>query len=269
MKMKIAASIRMIPGETFREKLYTAAEMGFEGLEIRIPEEEAVEENIREAEKALAETGLTACALLVPGAAFARVLDSREALEAKKAHAMGALRLSARLQTPVLLTPEYRSQDPLPLFDVRRPDAEEQKLLTEFLAFASDYAGRVGTKCFMEPVNRYESHFFHTLGEAAAAIDEAGAENVLILADLFHMHFEERDPAEALRKYASRIGHVQIGDSNRLLPGQGHTDFRPDFAALRECGYEGCVALECGVEGDPAAELPACIRRLRRLMEEQ
>lgn len=266
--MKIASSTWMIPGNSFREKLHHAAEMGFEGMEVRLLEEAATEENIRELEEAFAETGLLPCSLLVPGDTFRRPLCDRDTLEMKKAHARKALEIAARLQAPTLLAPEYHYQNPLPLFDIKCPDEEEQALLTEFLSFASEYAGKVGAKCLIEPINRYETHFYHTLAEAAAAIEAAGAENVLILADLFHMYFEEKDVASAIARYGSSIGHVQIGDSNRMLPGQGHTDFRPAFRELKRSGYTRGIALECGIEGDPEVELPMCVRRLKAMIEE-
>jgi sugar phosphate isomerase/epimerase len=49
---------------------------------------------------------------------------------------------------------------------------------------------------------------------------------------------------------------MQIGDSNRLQPGAGHIDFTAAFAALADIGYEGYLAMECGVDGEPAEVLP-------------
>jgi sugar phosphate isomerase/epimerase len=62
------------------------------------------------------------------------------------------------------------------------------------------------------------------------------------------------------------IGHVQLGDSNRELPGQGHTDFAAGFAALRRAGYEGYLALECRIPPEPERDLAACAAYLRGCM---
>jgi sugar phosphate isomerase/epimerase len=86
-----------------------------------------------------------------------------------------------------------------------------------------------------------------------------------ILADFFHMSIEESDIASSIRKASDWIGYVHLADSNRLLPGLGHTDFRSGFAALKESGYKGWMSLECGVPGDPAETLAAS----RRFMASQ
>lgn len=265
--MKVASSTWMIPGDSFSEKLNTAVAMGFEGMEVRLLEECATPENIRELQMAFRSTDLLPCSLLVPGPTFRQSLSSPEVLQKKKDHAMLALDIAAQLNAPTLLAPEYGAQNPLPLFDrPRRPSAEEHDLLVEFLSFASDYAGNVGAVCLLEPLNRYETHFYYTLGDCAEVIDEAKAVNVKILADLFHMSIEESNVKEALLRYGSYVGHVQIGDNNRLLPGQGQTSFLPAFSALKTIGYQGGIALECGILGEPVQELPKCVRHLKDLI---
>lgn len=266
--IKVASSTWMIPGEDFTEKLALAADMGFEGMEIRLLEEAATAENLRQLSDGFSSGKLFPCSLLVPGDTFRRSLCDRAALDAKKDHAMRALDIAAQLHAPTCLAPEYRYQDPLPLFDMKRPSPAEWELLLEFLSFASDYAGKVGAECLIEPLNRYETHFYYTLADGARAIDEAGAVNVKIMADLFHLGIEEVDVAAAIRSYGKYIGHVQIGDSNRQLPGQGHTNFMPAFRALKEIGYDRCIALECGILGDPVAELPKCARRMKDMLRD-
>ena len=90
---------------------------------------------------------------------------------------------------------------------------------------------------------------------------------MFLLADFFHMNIEERDIPEAVRTGGERILHVHLGDSNRYLPGQGHTDFRGGFAALREIGYDRFMALECSIQGEPDAVLPQCAAYLRECQD--
>lgn len=265
--IKVASSTWMIPGNNFTEKLALAAEMGFEGMEVRLLEEAATAENLRQLSEGFSWGKLFPCSLLVPGDTFRRSLCDRTALESKKDHAMRALDIAAQLHTPTCLAPEYHYQDPLPLFDMKRPSPAEWELLLEFLSFASDYAGKVGAECLIEPLNRYETHFYYTLADGARAIDEAGAVNVKIMADLFHLGIEEVDVAASIQRYGKYIGHVQIGDSNRCLPGQGHTDFIPAFHALKEIGYDRCIALECGILGNPMEELPKCAQRMKDMLQ--
>ena len=62
-------------------------------------------------------------------------------------------------------------------------------------------------------------------------------DNVVILADLFHMNIEEANIADALLAYGKRIGHVHFVDSNRRPAGCGHMEYAPIAAALKEISY--------------------------------
>jgi sugar phosphate isomerase/epimerase len=95
-----------------------------------------------------------------------------------------------------------------------------------------------------EPLNRYETNLFNTLGEAAAFLGTLRTGNVKLLADLFHLNIEEADPAGALRAAGAHVGHVHWADSNRRAAGLGHTDFAAAAAALRAGGYAGYVSAE-------------------------
>ena len=46
---------------------------------------------------------------------------------------------------------------------------------------------------------------------------------------------------------------MHLADSNRQQPGLGHTDFRPALAALKQIGFNGYMALECGIKGERKA----------------
>ncbi|HEY0128042.1 MAG TPA: TIM barrel protein, partial [Rubrobacteraceae bacterium] len=60
--------------------------------------------------------------------------------------------------------------------------------------------------------------------------------------------------------------HVHLADSNRVQPGAGHTDFARAFEALRSVGFEGYMAMECGIRGDAREVLPEVVRHLRSMM---
>ena len=88
------------------------------------------------------------------------------------------------------------------------------------------------------------------------------------MADLYHMNIEEANLAASIRDNSTFIGHVHLADSNRLLPGHGHTDFVEPFRALRTSGFEGWCALECSVPGEPTETLPAAVRFIRDAWEQ-
>ena len=97
---------------------------------------------------------------------------------------------------------------------------------------------------FLEPLNRYEADDLLTLGQGAAVIREVGAPNLKLLADTFHMNIEERDLAASLRQHAALLGHVHLVDSNREVPGHGHTDIQSVLRALLDVQYQGYLCFE-------------------------
>ena len=113
-----------------------------------------------------------------------------------------------------------------------------------------------------EPLNRYETNMCCTMAQGAALLESLDTDNVKLLADLFHMNIEEADLHQTLRQNAGRYHHVHLADSNRKLPGQGHMPYPDLFRTLRETGFDGAAALECGIMGDPREELPRCRERM-------
>jgi sugar phosphate isomerase/epimerase len=87
-----------------------------------------------------------------------------------------------------------------------------------------------------------------------------------VMADLYHMNIEERDPPGALAAAGAHLRHVHLSDSNRLQPGAGHIDFAAAFHALRQIGYDGFMAIECRLDGPPEAALRESARFLREAM---
>ncbi|MHB8089472.1 MAG: sugar phosphate isomerase/epimerase family protein, partial [Anaerolineaceae bacterium] len=86
---------------------------------------------------------------------------------------------------------------------------------------------------------------YHKLSEAAEILDEVDNRNLGILADVFHINIEEADTEKAILDAKDWIKHVQLGDNNRLLPGQGQFHFEPFFNGLKKIGYTGYLAFEC------------------------
>lgn len=70
------------------------------------------------------------------------------------------------------------------------------------------------------------------------------------------MSIAEANVGESIRVAGSLIKHVQLGDSNRLEPGAGHYDWPETLDALDLIGYDGWLAMECGLSGPAADVLP-------------
>ncbi len=117
-------------------------------------------------------------------------------------------------------------------------------LLGESLQRLGKQAAKFGVPLIYEPLNRYETNLCNTLADGVALIESRGIENVVLLADLFHMNIEEIDLAEALRSAGRHLGHVHFVDSNRRPVGAGHIDVDDVASALESIGYQGYASAE-------------------------
>ena len=115
-------------------------------------------------------------------------------------------------------------------------------------------------------MNRYETHFIKRLEQAVDVCETVNIEHVKTMGDFFHMSIEESSIQASLELAIDYIVHIHLADSNRLLPGQGHINFKPSFELLRKNGYSNYLALECGIHGNPDLELSKCISYLKKLM---
>ncbi|MFC2030794.1 sugar phosphate isomerase/epimerase family protein [Chloroflexota bacterium] len=260
MPIKLAASSMLAVGQTPMEQLRFFRRCGFSGMELRLTLSEgklpAYLDNLR---AALENTGMEICSVIVPDSTWSLRFDDREAMEAKLATLVRNLRIAGPLGAVSLFCPEYRTQHPLPLWDPPPlMTKHERALLVELLKRAADVAEKVDGAIVIEPLNRYETHLVHRLEDAAELCTNAGSPRVGILADFYHMNFEEVDIEKSILATAPLIRHVQLADSNRLLPGQGHLDFKPGLRALVQAGYDRFVALECRAEDPLETALPRC-----------
>jgi hydroxypyruvate isomerase len=99
----------------------------------------------------------------------------------------------------------------------------------------------------VEPVNRRDipEFFLGTSSEALRLLDEAGAPNLALQYDVYHMQRSEGELVETIRANLRRIGHIQIADNpGRHQPGTGEINFRYLLDALDRMGYGGYVSLE-------------------------
>ena len=96
----------------------------------------------------------------------------------------------------------------------------------------------------MEVVNRFEQFMLNTCDEAIEYVEAVGSPNAKVMLDTFHMNIEENFLGEAILKTNDKLGHLHIGENNRLPPGYGHIPWTEISAALRKINYEGYVVME-------------------------
>jgi len=141
-------------------------------------------------------------------------------------------------------------------------DAQRDQVIAA-LARLDARAGALGVRLGIEPVNRYESYMVNTLDQGAAMIRAAGAHNMFLHMDTFHMNIEEVDMCAAIRKVGKRLVDVHVADNNRLAPGMGNLDWQCLVGTLREIGYDGALTMEAvaPVDRTPASPWPDQVER--------
>ena len=70
-------------------------------------------------------------------------------------------------------------------------------------------------------------------------IEETGMDNVGFHLDTFHMHLEEKDSADAIRRAGKKIFHFHACENDRGVPGTGQVRWNEIAKALKEIELSG------------------------------
>jgi len=134
----------------------------------------------------------------------------------------------------------YWPLDPTLPMDKEADTARAIKNMRELSKLAEDCDVVLG----MEVLNRYEGYMINTCEEAIQFCDAVGSDYVKIMLDTFHMNIEETNMADAIRKAGSKLGHLHLGEQNRLVPGKGSLPWVEIGQALRDINYQGAGVME-------------------------
>lgn len=259
--MKIALQMGLIPGAHIPDKQRWAADHGVEGLEIGAGDCQAdrADATLRAYENSpvpvVSVCGNPSFDFLDPSAEKRRqsMAESKQCLSVA-----GKLGAVGQIIPPIFGSP--RLPDLSPLED---PITLEKRLLVELVKELGDAAQAAGAKLLLEPLNRYEQHLLRRQADGVEIIERAGHPSVALIPDFFHMHIEETNTPAALRAAGRHVQHIHLADNTRMEPGTGDIDFVAGFRALREIGFTGYMAFECGITGgDAAAREAALIKSL-------
>lgn len=217
---------------------HKAAAAGYDGVEISLVA--GLEMDIPLIARTAAEHGLT----VLCSTGLSPEMDiSSPVSDVRRAgvdHLRRCLEQAAELGSPILGGVTYATWMGFP----ERDHDGYRERSAETLAEVAPYARRLGVDICLEVLNRFETFMFNTVSDCLRFIDMVGEEGVLAELDTFHMNMEEDDLADAVRRAAGRIGHVQVAANNRRAPQYGHIDWTAFRAALDEAGYEGWVVFE-------------------------
>lgn len=124
---------------------------------------------------------------------------------------------------------------------------DRQRAREQFISLLIDLgpvARKYGVTVAIENLQKSETNFINTVGEALEIAREVNDPNIRLLADIFHMMRENEGP-EALINAGKFVVHCHIAEvGTRTAPGMAGDDFRPYFAALQKAGYRGGISIE-------------------------
>lgn len=258
--MKIALQEGLLPGNSLTEKLDFADDLEIEGLEVSGWSKPY--ERIEELEKALqgrrikivSVCGQTTFDFLDPDPKKRQnsIAESKRNLDVcRHFGAVGQI-------VPPIFGPA-RIPDLSPYADAI---TLEKRLLAEIVKELAAYASERHTLLLLEPLNRYEQHLLRRQDDGIEAIKMAGdPAGVKLLSDFFHMHIEETSTPDALRRAGRYVGHVHMADNTRQEPGTGDIDWKAGLGALKEIGFTGYLAYECGITGETKEKKKAAIKK--------
>jgi len=122
--------------------------------------------------------------------------------------------------------------------------SQSEDYITECLKECNECAKEKGVNIALEPINRFQEDFFHSILDCKAYLDKIQLSNVKMMIDSFHMNMEDSNMWGNMRQARDYIIHVHYSDSNRLAPGMGHFDYMKMTQVLKEIGYHGYLSAE-------------------------
>lgn len=126
-----------------------------------------------------------------------------------------------------------------------------EELFIEVARELCEYALSKKVTLILEPINRYEIDFINTVEDGVALMKKIGMSNMMLMPDVFHMNIEDKSVSLELARNVEFIKYIHVADSNRLAPGQGHTDFDKIFQELLDAKYDGWISAEILPQPDP------------------
>lgn len=121
---------------------------------------------------------------------------------------------------------------------------QQWKTVVKNLKEVCAYAAGQNRVLALEPINRFETDFINTCDQGLELIQDVGSPALKLHLDTFHMNIEEKDPAAAIRKAGSHLGHFHACGSDRGTPGNDQQDWKSIAAALKSIRYNGDVVIE-------------------------
>lgn len=255
--MKIALQIGLLPGQSTQDKASWAADHGVEGIELSAfaGGVDSMNKIVEEINGKVPVCSVCGNATLEGGRGFdflhPETEKRRASIDGSKALLTfcGEVGAVGQIVPPIFGPPVVPDLSPV----ISIPELEDSLMVAAIQELGA-HAAEHNTLFMLEPLNRYEQHYLSKQSDAIRVIKQSGVTaGVGVLSDFFHMHIEETDSPQAFREAAGYTSHIHLADNTRMEPGTGDIDFVASFKVLRETGFDGFMAYECGISGDSEA----------------
>ncbi|MAM11586.1 MAG: hydroxypyruvate isomerase [Rhizobiaceae bacterium] len=222
------------PSDAFVDRIFRAAEAGFDAFEFWLWSNKDINAICRVAEEHdIAVAGCVAEPLipLTDPANHARWLEGLEQ----------SVAVAERLGSPVLIA---QAGDEAPGTD-RRSQGEALVLA---LRQAADILAGTGVRLGLEPLNTRVDHpgyFLDSTSEAFELIERVGRTEVGVVYDLYHAAVMDEPFEQTLSGHVDKIVHVHVADHpGRHEPGSGSVDLVRRLCWLLDNHYAGRIGFE-------------------------
>jgi D-psicose/D-tagatose/L-ribulose 3-epimerase len=128
-------------------------------------------------------------------------------------------------------------------------DPEPFRLIfRECLETLVPYATQKGVRLLIEATNKSLTSIANSIAQTKQLIHGLPLTTVRILADTYHMHFEEDDMIGAMIEHIDYFDSIHYSDDNRFFPGLGNLDFAQITENLKNSGFKGFIVLEANIQ---------------------
>ena len=239
--VKLDANLSMMFNEVpFEDRFYSAAKMGFSGVEYLFPYDYK-KDDLR---MLLKENKLTQVLHNLPAGDWDSgdrgiACDPTKVEEFKK-----GVELAADYASD-LSCPQVNCLTGIKPLNIT--DEEARETLVSNLKYAAPILKKAGVKLIIESINTNDipGFFLNNTNQAVSIIKDVNSDNLMLQHDIYHMQIMEGNLAKTIESNLKLISHIQIADNpGRHEPGTGEINYPFLFKWLDKLGYDGWVGCE-------------------------
>ena len=119
------------------------------------------------------------------------------------------------------------------------------------LDLIASHADKKGITIVVEPTAA-ATNLIETADDAMELMRSVARDNVKVMFDTLHALYRNEIPADYVRAMRDDLVQIYVSDSNRVIPGEGRVDWIGLMQALNECGYDGYLTMEIGLDSRTA-----------------